>query len=785
MINNYFKIAWRNILKNKGYNFINILGLSLGLTFTILISLWIFDEISFDNFHEHKKETFKLFANRTFNNQTFTDQNMVLPLAAELEKSSSLIENAVVMTHPQEVVLNFEDKKIKKSGLTVSEHFFDVFTWKPLKGNPKLIFQTPNSVVLTKSTAEAIFGTDNPIDKIVRIPGNNVDVKILAVVEDVPLNSSISYDYILPFNYGDDDLKRFITNWYSSSWEVYVQTKEGANISQIEKQINDLKYRNAPDDEAISKYFIFPLEKLHLYNEFKEGKNVGGKIVYVWLFGIIALFILFIACINFMNLSTARSEKRSKEVGIRKTIGSNREQLIYQFFTESMLIVFISFVFSIFLVLLLLTPFNQLVGKSVQLDFLNPYFWISALIIIVFTGIIAGSYPALYLSSFNPMKVLKGTFKSNTTFSRKTLVVSQFAVSFILISATYIVYMQISHIQDRNLGYSEDKMIMIPTTEDIQNNFVALKNELVNTGVVENINRSFSPITEIWWKSPVPDWTGKPENSNFLVNMMAVDLDFTKTFKIKMKAGSDFQGLPSDTSAVILNETAVNILGLKDPIGTIFREGKQERKVIGVMSDLIMDSPFKSIDPLFVYFNDENSNIVNIRLEGAKPIDQSLRAIEDIFTKYNPDYPFEYKFIDTEYAKKYGDEKRIGKLSIIFSFLAIFISCLGLFGLASFVAEQRTKEIGIRKVLGASVVNLWQLLSKEFVLLVVISCVIAAPITWFFMNEWLGNYTYHTEISLWVFVFAGIGALLITILTVSFQAIRAALMNPVKSLRMD
>ena len=784
MIKNYFKIAWRNILKNKGYNGINIIGLSLGLTFTMLISLWIYDEVTYDDFHENKKEIFQVIANRTFNNQTFTDENMVLPLAGVLEKSSSLVKNAVVMTNPQDIVVVYKDNKIKKHGYTVSDHFFDVFTWKTVNGNPKSIFQTPNSIVLSKSASESIFGTSDPIDKIIRIPGNSVDVKVLAVVEDAPENSTIKFDYILPFDYGSDDIKRFMTNWYSSSWDVFVQINEQANINQLEKQINQIKYQNSPDDEAISKYFVFPLEKLHLYDEFKEGKNVGGKIDYVWLFGIIAIFILLIACINFMNLSTARSEKRSKEVGIRKTVGSGRKQLIYQFFTESMLIVFISFVFSIISVLILLPHFNRLVDKTIGIDFFNPYFWLAAISIILFTGFIAGSYPALYLSSFNPIKVLKGTFK-NSTFSRKTLVVSQFVISFILISSTYVVYLQIGHIQERNLGYNQNSMIMVPASEDIQKNFVALKDELMTSGLAKNINRSFSPVTEIWWRSPVPDWNGKPENSDFLVNMMAVDVDFTKTFEIKMLEGRDFTGLPSDSSAVIINESAVKILGLEEPIGTVFREGNQEKTVIGVMADLIMDSPFKAIDPLFVYFDKGNINSINIRLDDSKQIKQSLVEIESIFRKYNPEYPFEYQFIDAEYAKKYSDEKQIGKLSMIFSFLAIFISLLGLFGLASFVAEQRIKEIGIRKVLGASVSSLWQLLSKEFILLVIISCLIAAPIAWYFTNDWLQKYTYRTGLSLWVFVASGTGVLAITLLTVSYQAIKAALMNPVKSLRMD
>ena len=647
MLRNYLKIAWRNLLRNKGYSAINILGLSFGMTCTILISLWIYDEITFDELHQNKHQLFKIFANRTFNNQTFTDQNMVLPLAAALEKNSSLVKNAVVTTHPQDRVMIYKDNKIKKKGYQVSNHFFDMFSWRALNGNPKAIFQDPNSIVLTESTAEAIFGKSDPIDKTIRLPGNNIDVKVVAIVEDVPENSTLQFEYVLPFNYSEEETKQSMANWYNSSWQVFVQINDNANINELEKQINQIKHQNSPDDKAISKYFAFPFLKLNLYSEFKDGKNVGGKIEYVRLFGIIALFILLIACINFMNLSTARSEKRSKEVGIRKAVGSNQIQLVFQFFSESILIVLIAFAVSVVSVLLLLPQFNQLVEKSIRLDFTNPYFGLVAIVIILITGLVAGSYPSFYLSSFNAIKVLKGTLKmgKSAALPRKVLVVGQFAISIILISATIIVYQQISHIKDRSMGYNKKNLIMVESSREIQKNYVALKNELLKTNSVESMNGSFSPITEIWWKSPVPNWKGKPANADFLVNMMTVDEDFTKTFGVKIVEGKDFSGMPSDSSAVIINQAAVKILGLKNPIGTVFRERNQEKTVIGIMADLIMDSPFKTIDPLFVYFDRGNINMFNIRLKESKPTDQSLAEIGGVFKKYNPEYPFEYQFV--------------------------------------------------------------------------------------------------------------------------------------------
>jgi putative ABC transport system permease protein len=787
MIQNYFKIAWRNLIKNKGYSAINILGLSIGMASTILISLWIYDEITYDKFHQNKDDIYKVFANRTFNNQIFTDQNMVLPFADALEKSSTLVKNAVVTTHPQDRVMIYNESKFTRNGYIVSDHFFDMFSWKTLKGDPKTIFQHPNTIVLTHSTAVAMFGDSDPIDKIIRIPDSETDVKVVGVVEDVVDNSSIEFDFIMPFNFSDPETQRQMTNWYSSSWRLYVQVNKGADITLLEKQMNQIKYKNSPDDEAMSKYFLFPFLKLHLYGEFNDGINVGGQIQYVRMFSIISLFILLIACINFMNLSTARSEKRSKEVGVRKAVGSNKTQLVFQFLSESILIVLIGFVVSVLLVMLLLPQFNQLVDKSISLEFTNIYFWLVALIIVAITGFVAGSYPSLYLSSFNTIKVLKGTFKMGkyATLPRKILVTGQFAISIILISATIIVYQQITHIKNRDMGYNQDQLIMVNSSPNIQQNFIALKDELLKSNAIEHITKSTSPITDVWWRSPVPDWKGKPGNADFLVNMMAVDEDFTTTMGIKMIDGKDFTGMPSDSSAVIINKTAVKILELDNPIGTVFREGNQEKVVIGVMDDLIMDSPFREIDPLFVFYDTENTYTINMRLSASKPTKQSLTEVENIFNKYNPEYPFEFQFVSDEYSLKYFDEQRIGKLALIFSFLAIFISCLGLFGLASFIAEQRTKEIGIRKVLGATVANLWQLLSKDFLILIIISSLIAAPIAYYFMNDWLGRYNYRTDVNWWIFLVAGLGAMVITLLTVSFQSIKAALMNPVKSLRSE
>src|SRR5678816_3861386 len=453
MFKNYFKIAWRNLFRNKGFSLTNLLGLTIGMTCTILIFLWVQDELTYNKFHANYNSIYKIKSNRDFNNQVFTDDNMVLPLAKTVKEKLPQIKNAVVTTHQGSHVLAFGEAKLKKRGYTVSDRFFDMFTWRLTRGNAASALPDAYAMVLTESTATALFGNADPINKIIKVD-NEYDAKVTAVVADVPGNSSFQFDFINTFNYSNESLKQAMTNWQNSSWDVYVQPNPGTNMSLLEKDINEIKYQHDPKDKKISTYFTFPMNKWRLYSDFKNGKNTGGMIEYVKLFTIIALIILLIACVNFMNLSTARSEKRAKEVGIRKTLGSAKTQLILQFFFESMILAFIAFILSIGVVYLLLPSFNTLVNKHLSLNITQPVFWLGALAVIMVTGIVAGSYPALYLSSFNPVKVLKGTFLAGkgAGIPRRVLVVAQFVISILLISATIIVYQQIQHVKDRNMG---------------------------------------------------------------------------------------------------------------------------------------------------------------------------------------------------------------------------------------------------------------------------------------------------------------------------------------------
>ena len=787
MFSNYFKIAWRNLLRNKKFTFTNLLGLTIGITCTIFIFLWVQDELAYDKFHKNYNDVYHVMAFRNFDGNIMTDNSMAFPLAPALASAYPQIKNAVVVTGQEPHVLSSkEDTKLKKKGFTSNDKFFDLFTWQFTSGNAATALKDPGSIVLTTSTATALFGNADAINKKVTID-NDHNYKVSAIVKDPPGNSTLQFDYIIPFNYAAENVKRDMNEWLNSSWDVYLQMAPGADIATLNKNINTLKKQRSSDGDKVSTYFAFPMSKWHLYSDFKDGKNTGGMITYVKLFSIIGIIILLIACVNFMNFSTARSEQRAKEVGIRKTLGSQKKQLVFQFFSESLILVLIAFVLSLACVYLLLPSFNTLVNKQLALPFFTPFFWLMALGIVVFTGLVAGSYPALYLSSFNPVKVLKGNFSAGkqTIMPRHVLVVGQFAISILLISATLIIYQQIKFVKERDMGYNPNSLIMIPTTAATQKNYVALKQELLNTGMISGVSRTSSPITEIWWKTPGPEWIGKPAGMNIIFSGMSAEVDFTKTMGIKLMDGKDFSGTPSDSAAMMLNKAAVDAMGLTNPIGMQMKYGNRYFNIIGITSNIVMESPYKPVDPMMIFNNPNYSNIIAIRLKNANQLNKSLSSVETVFKKYNPAFPFEYQFADQEFGKKFIAEELINKISSLFAGLAIFICCIGLAGLASFTIEKRIREIGIRKVLGATVPEVLSLISKEFLKLVLIAFVIAVPLAWWAMNNWLQNYTYHVSINIWLFIVVGILVLLLTLIVVCLNTVRAAMANPVKSLRSE
>lgn len=783
MIKNYTKIALRNLFRNKAFALTNLVGLTIGITCTILILLWVQSELSYNKFQDNYSSIYKVMANRSFNGQVGTDDVMVFPLAPALASAYPQIKKAVVTSGREPHILSNGEIKLKKNSYTVSGQFFELFSWKFISGSSAIAIADPTSIVLTRSTAKALFGNKDPLNRTVRMDGT-IDFKVSALIEDVPGNSSLVFDFIIPYDYSLAGVKQNMTEWTNSSWNVYLQTVPGTNMKQLEKNINDLKKQHSPNDRATT-YFTFPMSKWRLYSDFKDGKNAGGMIKYVRLFSIIGIIILLIACVNFMNFSTARSEKRAKEIGIRKTLGSRKRQLILQFFFESMILVAVAFILSLVLVYLLLPAFNSLTNKSLVLPFNQIFFWTVSLGIIAFTGFVAGSYPALYLSSFNPVKVLKGISpgRKKTNAPRQVLIVAQFAISIILIASTIIIYQQIKYAKDLDMGYNPDNLIMIPASSSTQQNFTVIKQELLQTGVIYGVTRTSSPITEVWWKTPGPDWPGRPANANLTFSGMSAEADFTKTMGIRLVAGNDFSGTPVDSSRMLLNKAAITIMGLKDPIGMEVGYNNKTYTISGIIDDVVMESPYKPVEPMMVINFPAYSNSIAIRLNNDVPPHKALSSIERVFTKYNAAFPFEYQFADQEFGKKFIAEELINKISNLFAILAIFISCIGLAGLASFNIENRVREIGVRKVLGASVQQILCLISKEFLGLVLIAFLIAAPVTWWYMHNWLQNYNYHISISPWMFLGVGGFILLLTIAVVSLNALKAAIANPVTSLR--
>jgi putative ABC transport system permease protein len=793
MIKNYFKIAWRNLLKSKAYSAINIIGLATGMAVVILIGLWIWDEVSFDAYHKNHSRLAQVMTTQTFNGETGTGPAVAMPLGNELRtKYASDFKQVSMASWNFGHVLGTGEKKISAEGMWVEPVFPGMFSFKMLRGTTSGL-TNPSSVLLSSSVAKALFGDENPVNKIIKLD-NKESYNVTGVYEDLPHNTTFNKTKILlswnKYITTESWLKESMTQWGNHSFQVFVQVNSNVDFNKVTAKIKNasMVHLNAAQDGR-EELVLQPMDNWRLYSEFKNGKLAGGRIQFVWLFGIIGVFVLLLACINFMNLSTARSEKRAKEVGIRKTIGSLRKQLIFQFLTESVVVAFLALIIALGLVLLILPFFNGLADKEITLPGSNALFWSLILAFTFFTGIISGSYPAFYLSGFEPIKVLKGTFRAGrfASLPRKILVVVQFTISMALIIGTIIVYRQIQFAKNRPVGYTREGLITVMmNTPDLYGHYDVIRNDLIATGAVENMAESSSPSTNVWSNQIGFTWEGKDPNSLPLFGTIGVTQDFGKTIGWQIKEGRDFsRSFATDSSALILNEAAVKLTALKNITGKTITWNSKPYVVVGVVKDMVMQSPYEPIQPAIFAMNPGWASVITIRIKPTAKMNDALARIETVFKKYNPSSPFEYKFTDDEYAQKFSDEERIGNLSTFFAILAVVISCLGLFGLASFVAEQRTKEIGIRKVLGASILNLWQMLSKEFVLLIIISCFIAIPVSWYFLHEWLQRYPYRSDISWWIFIIAGFGALMITLLTVSFQAIKAAVANPVKSLRTE
>ena len=790
MLRNYLKVAWRHLHQNKGFSFINIFGLAIGIAFAILIGLWIQYETSYDRFHKNGERIGKVMKHVNFNNEKTSQQATPLPVFYEFKSNYPEVKRNSRMDWGDDFSLMAGDKKIKKRGLHVDPDFLGMFSFPLVKGNPATALNDLNSMIITESVATALFGKEDAIGKIIRI-NNDYSMQVSAVIKDVPKNSSIQFDYLAPYEFlvsTDEFIKNQKTNWGNNFLINLVEMKEGSSMEAFTKKIWNLNTEKSKDLKD-AYMFIEPLKNWHLRSEYKNWVQLGGKYEYIKLFGIIGISVLLIACINFMNLSTARSEKRAREVGIRKAIGSLRSQLIMQFLTETLLTAFLAFIVAMIIIPLVMPLLKDIGFEHINFNIGNYSLVLGAFVITIVTGLIAGSYPALYLSSFLPVKVLKGLFKQGqgTVTFRRVLVVSQFAISIGLIISTVIVFQQIEHAKERSVGYKTDNLISISSSKDLVKNFDPLKQELLNSGYIESVAKTSGPLTHISNSWGDFSWDGKDPNAQISLDVLMTEWDFEKTAGLKFKQGRPFsRDHRTDSNGVILNEAALKMIGYKDPIGKTMKSGDRQINIVGVIENMIIQDPFRPVNPTVIMFNAGSSiNYIFVRLKEGASLKASLAAMQPIFDKYNPAFPFEYKFSDEQFEYKFNLEKQVGKLAGILAVLAVFISCLGLFGLAAFMAERRTKEIGIRKVLGASLVNLWTLLSKEFVLLVAAGCLIASPVAFLLMKDWLQTYDYRINIQWWVFVVAGIVALVIALLTVSTQAVKAAAANPVKSLRSE
>jgi len=787
MFKNYLLVALRNLQRNKVHGFINIAGLALGITIALLIGLWITDEMSFDQYHCARRRLVEVMDYQaTPGHETSVSPTISSVIAPVISRGyKDVFKKTALRTQTNDLLLTAGDKAIQRRATWTQASLPDMFSFRMISGSSASL-DDPSTALIAASTAEALFGKTSPLGKTIKL-NYGVELKVGGVFEDLPAGSQFhEVQALLPIYNNAVSSLWTNTDWDNHNSVFYAELADGVSVEQATARIKNLPTPHIKEDHE--ELLAYPFSRLHLHGEFSNGRESGGRIVSVWLFGIIGGFVLLLACINFMNLSTARSERRAREVGIRKTVGSMRSQLIAQFLGESIMIAFFALVLAILLVQLSLPWFNQVAAKEMPAPWANPLFWPSAVGFTLITGLLAGSYPAFYLSGFDAVKVLKGSFRAghNANLLRRILVVTQFTVSMTLIIGTIVVFRQIQLAQDRPAGFDRSGLMTINiNTPDLVGHYDELRSEILSTRVADNMAESSYGVSGFLQNNNL-DWPGAT-SSQKAVNFRDVYVtpDFGKTVGWTIGQGRDFsRAFTTDSDACILNEAGLKVTGFKDPIGRVLTYFGKPYTIIGIARDMLTNEAYDPIEP-GIFLGRGFLGTITIRIKPGVPMRTAIAALEPIFKRRNPGSPFMYQFVDDEYAQKFAAETRIGELSVVFAGLAIFISCLGLFGLASFVAEQRTREIGLRKVLGAGVFNLWGLLSWDFARLVALSMLIAMPLAYWGMEEWLRIYAIHTSLSWWIFASVGAGMLLITLCTVSLQALKAALMNPVKSLRTE
>lgn len=786
MLRSYFKIAWRNLIKNKFVTVINTAGLAAGITIALLIGLWIWDEVSYNHYHQQHDRIGMALSIETINGATTAESYSSVPLASAIKNNYPDAFQQLSLVAETNQVMRAGEKSIAQRGLWVQPDFPAMFTLKMLHGNDHALTD-PSAMLLSESTAIALFNRSNCINETIEL--SNMVMRVAGVYEDIPDNSNFAQTpFLLAWDNKENPGTKLYEDWSNHHFQLFVLMAPNTSMAAVSARIRDITKPHLKGGwEEIA---LHPMNRWWLYNRFENGEMVAGRLGFVWLFATIGVFVLLLACINYMNLSTARSQQRARETGVRKVLGAGRLQLAVQFLGESGLVTLAALLLSLLLAQASLPWFNIFAGKRLTIPYAQPLFWLGIVGFIFFTTLLAGSYPALYLSGFSASSILKGKFSTGRAgaIARRSLVVLQFTVSVALISGTLVVVRQIQHAKNRPVGYSREGRITVNmNTPALKEHVEAIRNDLLATGMIDNMASSSSPATEVQNSMMGYDWAGRDPRTVPIIGTVFVQQEYGKTIGWQILEGRDFsKDFPSDSGAYILNETAVAFTGLKNPVGKTIRWHDKDHPIIGVVKDMVMQSPYMPADAVFFTLQpNQRIHIITISIKHHVPVQDALSAIGTVFRQYNPGSPFEYRFTDDDYNTKFTGEQQVAQLASVLAILAILISCLGLSGLASFVSEQRAKEISIRKVLGASVTGIWRLLSAEFLVLVIIALLIAIPIVYIIMHNWLQDYTYRTSLSWWIFAIAGGTALLLTILTVSYHAIRAALAKPVINLRSE
>lgn len=783
-----FKIALRNIWKNKTSSLINMSGLAIGLAACLLLLLYVSYEWNFDKQTKDDAHTYQVMMNYIGSDGQVTatgqsTSNMLVPMFKE---KYSWVKAAARLSWGSPFLLSGNHTSFKKNGMFADPDILHIFKYTFIQGDENTALNAPNSVIVTEKTARLLFGTTDALNRSVRFQ-NQLDLRITGVIKDLPANLSRSFDYLMPWSVYESQFAWVKeSNWENFSFTTLVRTDPSANVEQLNASIKNIYQKN---QFGLKIPFFYPYSKLHLYGEFKNGISTGGSIEQLRLFMGLAIGILLIACINFMNMATAKSEKRAKEVGIKKTIGATRSSLVSQFLMESVVLTVLSAVMAMGLMEMCIPFFNTLLGTDLHINYSSASIWLGLIAVVLITGLIAGSYPAFYLSSFNPIQIFrkrnhKGVYAITL---RQVLVVGQFSFAVILIIATTVIYQQIQFIKNRPVGYQIDHLVELEQDGELHGKFDLLKSRLLESGAVTAVLQSSTTITKELSSAAGCEWPGSSENDKLIsFNTIATTYGFVKTTGIKLLYGRDFSAkFASDSNAILISHSAMKVMNLKNPVGQIVSHHGEKNVIVGVFEDFILGSPFSTEKPLILHFNKDWSGVVTMRLNPVRPAAQNLALIEEIVKKINPAYPVNITFVDELYAKKLTEQRVLGILSNLFGGLAIFISCLGLFGLASYSAEQRTKEIGVRKVLGASVSSLMRLLSFSFLKMVGIAIIISIPVANYIMSHWLQSFEFHTSVNWVVILLAAAGTIGIALFTVSFQAYKAAKANPVDALKYE